>query len=180
MIFSNRFGRSVQTPFLPFSGSPTFAGSFARKAVRFRGFTLLELLATLAIVAILAGIATPSLQSLMQRSSIDSKRNALVEAIQLARNEAIFRGMPVQLCASSDGDACGGSFADGWIVQQLNTNGADPILIEASQHRSRSLIIGGSFAGVTFSPTGIAVTNNDGGNPELTVCAADADAGGAV
>lgn len=149
----------------------------ANGPVRSLGFTLLELMATLAIVAIIAGLATPGLQSLMQRSSIDSKRNALVEGIQLARSEAIFRGMPVQLCASSNGEDCGGTLEDGWIVQQISSNGDEPILIEANQRDAGRLEFNGSFTGVTFAPTGIAVPNL-GGNTELAICAADADFAG--
>ena len=121
-----------------------------------RGFTLLELMAVVAIVAILAAVAVPSMQSLIESSKIDAKRNQLAGAVKLARSEAVTRGLPVQLCPSSDGATCGGTLADGWIV--LEDDAGTLTLIEAYQKSSNGLTLGGDFDGVTFQPSGRAST----------------------
>lgn len=120
-----------------------------------RGFTLLELMAVMAIVAILAAVAVPSMQSLIESSKIDAKRNQLAGAVKLARSEAVTRGLPVQLCPSTDGDSCGGGLADGWVIVQNDADGGTT-LIEAYQKGSTGLTIGGDFTGVTFQPSGRA------------------------
>lgn len=83
------------------------------------GFTLVELITSLTIVAILAAIAVPSLatiqQNTLRRHSVDS----FWHAIFLARNEAIKRNSVVALCKSGTGTRCDnspGNWSSGWIV----------------------------------------------------------------
>jgi type IV fimbrial biogenesis protein FimT len=74
------------------------------------GFTLLELLTAIAIVAILLGIGVPSFSEAMRRNRIASVTNDLSAAFALARSEAVKRGMPVTVCGSNiDLSACGDS-----------------------------------------------------------------------
>ncbi len=85
------------------------------------GFTLLELLITLAISAILIGLAVPSLKSFMGDSELTSTSNEFVHSLQTARSEAIKRAGPVGLCPSAaplaDEPVCSGTdYAAGWIV----------------------------------------------------------------
>lgn len=87
-----------------------------------RGMTAIELLATLSIVAILSAMAIPAFRDFLQNNRAAEQSNALVGALALARNEAVTRGIPVSVCASSDGENCdpaGGLFTTwtpGWIV----------------------------------------------------------------
>jgi len=60
-----------------------------------RGFTLIELMIVIALIAIIAGIAVPNYQSSMQNTRETSARNSLVGALQLARSEAITRNITV-------------------------------------------------------------------------------------
>ncbi|MCL4779882.1 MAG: GspH/FimT family pseudopilin [Gammaproteobacteria bacterium] len=84
--------------------------------------TAIELLSALAIVAILSAMAVPAFRDFMQNNRAAEQSNALVGALALARNEAVTRGVPVSVCASTDGESCdpaGVLFADwtqGWIV----------------------------------------------------------------
>jgi type IV fimbrial biogenesis protein FimT len=79
---------------------------------RFSGFTLIELMITLAVAAILVTIAVPGMVTLVQNSRTTSQTNELVSALNLARSEAVKRGVTVTVRAE------GGDFADGWCVHQ--------------------------------------------------------------
>jgi type IV fimbrial biogenesis protein FimT len=81
-----------------------------------RGFTLVELLVAIAISAILLTIAVPSYRGARLNSQLRASANDLIGSINLARSEAIKRGTTVTLCASADGDNCGGAWNEGWLV----------------------------------------------------------------
>jgi type IV fimbrial biogenesis protein FimT len=94
---------------------PYFFGSQKTGA---RGFTLVELLVTLSVLAVLLAIAVPSFQGTITSSQLTSRTNELVSALNLARSEAIRRGARVTLCKSSSGTACidTGNWEQGWIA----------------------------------------------------------------
>lgn len=84
-----------------------------------KGFSLVELLITLAIVAVLATTAVPSFSTLLQNTQRRQSMDSFWHAIFLARNEAIKRNSVVALCKSSAGNRCDnspGNWASGWIV----------------------------------------------------------------
>lgn len=82
------------------------------------GFTLVELMITIAIVGILLMVGLPSLKSSMQGSQLIATSNELLSALHLARSEAIKRNARVSICSSSNGAACSVSadWKNGWIV----------------------------------------------------------------
>jgi len=91
------------------------------------GFSLIELVVTIALMSILIGFAMPSLRSVLGSSELTATVNELVFALQTARSEAIKRSAPVALCTSATplvpDPGCGGDgYADGWIVF-ADTNG---------------------------------------------------------
>lgn len=82
------------------------------------GFTLVELMIAIAVVAILLGLALPSFQSTMRSNRVATTSNELLGSLALARTEAI-RGLgPAGVCASDDGTTCTSTadWANGWIV----------------------------------------------------------------
>ena len=85
---------------------------------RLHGFTLVELLAVLAIAAILAGTAVPSMRSFIRSVQLTSATNELFAGLTMARSEALKRSGRVALCKSSDGFRCDltGGWEQGWIV----------------------------------------------------------------
>jgi type IV fimbrial biogenesis protein FimT len=83
------------------------------------GVTLIELLVTISIAAILLAIAVPGFQDFFRRNRVDSAASDLMAALNLARSEAIRRGVPVSLCKSGNGTTCvqgGNNWEQGWIV----------------------------------------------------------------
>ena len=74
------------------------------------GHTLLEMLAVLALAALLLGMAAPSLQALLQRQRLTTTVNDFFAAVTLTRSEALRRGAPVVLLAA------GAGWDSGWMV----------------------------------------------------------------
>jgi len=81
------------------------------------GFTLIELMVTLVITAIVLSIAIPSFQSQMLNNRSIALGEDFASAINFTRAEAVKRAGRVSLCASDDGETCsGGSWNDGFIA----------------------------------------------------------------
>lgn len=108
------------------------------------GFTLLEMMVVLAIVAILVTIATPSLARLLQSNTRSSAVNTFLTDMRYARSESVRRGGGVTLCRSDSPESAnpscssapastGVGWVSGWIVfHDLDANGlidaGDPVL----------------------------------------------------
>ena len=86
-------------------------------AARAEGLTVAELLATLAIAAVLTGVALPGLTTLVARSQADAAAEQMVGAVRFARHLAISRGKVATLCPGQ-GPTCGerNSWHDGALV----------------------------------------------------------------
>lgn len=69
---------------------------------RLRGATLLELMVTVSIVAILMAVAMPSMQVWIQRNSVSSAAEVLQNGLRRAESEAIRRNVPVEFLLTSD------------------------------------------------------------------------------
>lgn len=94
---------------------------------RQRGFTLTELIITLAVAAIVLTIGVPAFQSTIRSTRIVTHTNDFISSINLARSEGIKRGRRVVLCKSSNGTSCttSGNWEQGWIVfVDVNNNAA--------------------------------------------------------
>jgi type IV fimbrial biogenesis protein FimT len=84
---------------------------------RHTGFTLIELVITIALLGILLAWAIPNVRTFIKNARIVSVTNELVADISLARQEAQRRGRSVQICASNNGTSCSGTdWLDGWII----------------------------------------------------------------
>ena len=90
------------------------------------GFTLIELMFTVIVLAVLLAIGVPSFRDFLRNSRMAAQANDLLSAVNLARSEAVKRRAPVTLCAGTVADDCDDDtdFADGWFVfVDLNDNG---------------------------------------------------------
>ena len=137
------------------------------------GFTLLELMIVLAIVAILVTLAAPSLARMLQSNTRSSALNTFLADMGYARSEAIRRGGGVVLCRSDFPEATnpgcssisaqsGAGWASGWIVfNDLDANGlkgtAEPLLRVQAPITSMDAISEGGSGGPSlfrFAGTG--------------------------
>jgi type IV fimbrial biogenesis protein FimT len=78
-----------------------------------KAFTLIELLITIAIMAVLVAMAAPSFNRLIANNRSDATSEGFIAEISRARSEAIKRPTRVSMCASADGLTCGGTWANG-------------------------------------------------------------------
>ena len=91
------------------------------------GFTLMELMTTLVIVAILAVLAT-NMRGVFQENQISSYAQDLMASLQLARSEAVTRSTRITVCKrdSSNPNQCAttGRWDNGWLVFVDENNNA--------------------------------------------------------
>lgn len=92
---------------------------------RHTGFSVVELMITVAIVAIITTIALPSFNELIVQNRLSSQANELVAGVSLARTAAIETNSGGGFCpANATQTGCGGSWQNGWLVwADANGNG---------------------------------------------------------
>lgn len=127
----------------------------------------MELMVTLAVVAILVTVAIPGFGNLIRDNRLITSTNRLVTSLAHARSEAVKRGTPVSICASNNGTSCtGGSWNEGWLVfsdggTTGTVDGTDTILrVEEPLTGGLAVTVTGNNS-ATFQPTGFAVAECD-------------------
>lgn len=130
-----------------------------------RGFTIVELMVTVAVMAILAAIGVPSMQGLVRNFRLNGAAGEMSAALQLARSEATRRNARVMVCPSSDGLVCGsGTNWTRWIVLgAANNSSAAEVLRDESV--PSTVRVSGPTGGIQFNPSGMVSTQR-----VVTVC----------
>jgi len=105
------------------SGLRTKSSTMKTCSNRFAGLTLIELLVTIALLAIIASLAAPAIGTFVSRSAMRGISADFTLALQRARSEAINRNMCVTMCMSSNSSlsppkctTSGDDWGIGWIV----------------------------------------------------------------
>ncbi len=129
-----------------------------------RGFTLIEVMVVVAIIAILLSVAAPSLVAFQRNSELRSTASSFLAAVQAARVEAMKRGVDTYMIPASDG-----SWANGWIVfadtdlsQTLNT-ATDTVIMQTGAIASRTAVVTGLSNASAFSDGSSSYIRFNGG-----------------
>lgn len=137
--------------------------------MRQRGFTLIEILVVISMMALLAALAAPSFNQAILSNKLTSYSNTFMASAQIARSEAIKRNVQVTLCRSADGATCAtsGTWQQGWIVMcKYNSatpgvcvsGGSETLLIQAQPALSADYRFTGDQYSLLFDPTGVGST----------------------
>lgn len=142
-----------------------------------RGLTLVELLVTVALVAILMAAGAPAMQQFLAQRAVVGQADSLVSSLRFTRSEALKSGRPTTMCLSTNTDAAAptcaanapaGGWASGWLVF-IDENADGDVDAEDQRLRveqgfaSRSGGVATNPAGrvrVTFQPNGLATGFN--------------------
>jgi type IV fimbrial biogenesis protein FimT len=104
----------------------TTQGGLASRRRSAGGFTLVEVMITVAIMAILAAAAAPSIRDLVQRNRISAYSNELISVLALTRSEAIRRGTTAELKSVTGGSP----LTAGWQVEAATFGDSTPQVVQ--------------------------------------------------
>lgn len=128
------------------------------------GFTLYELMVTVAVASTILSFGVPGFQNYVQSSRSVTHTNDMVTALNLGRSEATRRGAPIQVCPSTDAATCSGAvdWSTGWVV--LDPAGA--VLRTWPARSGGTGVLTGNVTTITFQPRGAMPA---GVNPQLAL-----------
>ena len=121
------------------------------------GFTLIELMITISLLAVLITLGVPALQSTTRSNTVVAKSNSFLSAVRIARSEATKRRDSVIICASDTQTNCNNAngWSDGWVV--FVDDGITAGVFDAGEDIITSYIL----------PTGFTVARAAGGADQI-------------
>lgn len=144
-----------------------------------RGFTVIELLVTVAVFAIILTVGVPSFVDLIRNNRVATQANLFIGTLSVARSEAIKRGARVTLCKSGDQLSCttADDWAQGWLVfADANENAsvdAGEAVIQVYQPLEGTTLVGNTLVTDYISYVADGTTKKtDGGfqNGTVSLC----------
>ncbi len=121
-----------------------------------RGFTLIEVMISLAVLGIVVMLALPSFSDWIQNSQIRVAAEAGLNGLQTARSEAIRRNLPVQLAFGPN---------TGWTVSEVSGGALTAITSRTHEEGSRNVVVeslpAAGLTTVTFTALGSIAANAD-------------------
>jgi len=127
---------------------------------RYEGFTLLEVLTSLAIASILVTAAVPAMQDFIIRNRMSTEVNTFVASLYLARSESVKRLQDVSLCPTTTGTSCDNvkEWSEGWMVyadvDNNNSYSAGDVVIQQNPKLPNRFANSGKTTYITFNPRG--------------------------
>ena len=134
-----------------------------------RGFTLIELMVTLAVLAIALSVGVPTYQTITARSGLSAASNDLLAALAMTRSEALKRDAIVSLQAVSAEPT--DTLGAGYCIVVGNPGNCSGTLVRrfASLNSAINVVISGGVSSISFDGLG-GLTNAGGGTRQVTVC----------
>ncbi|WP_199096639.1 GspH/FimT family pseudopilin [Dyella sp. ASV21] len=141
---------------------------------RDHGFTLIELMVTLAVVVIITVVAIPNLRTFVQNVRRDSVVDGLVASLHYTRNQALSTDQTTLICAGTTGVGCtGGTWGGGWEVLALPANASTVSLtshaIVTTSATPTLKALNGSTS-LTFNGQGLVTNMPSAGSETIVVC----------
>ena len=119
---------------------------------RIRGFTLIELMVTLTVLAIMLGIGVPSFKNFIAGQKVKTATYDLMASLLLARSEAVKRNTNVALTPGSATAWAGGWTVGTGTLTLLQQQAADGVTITPKDPASPSTAV--SLVSLSFAATG--------------------------
>ncbi|GAB1407093.1 hypothetical protein MASR1M8_10120 [Thermomonas brevis] len=129
------------------------------ESFRGKGFTLVELMVTVAVLAIVATLAVPSFNNLIRGNRLVSSANEMVTLLQTARAAAIGHRARVLVCPSDDGSTCAATAGRRWIAtmtQNATTTVLRDVTVSPAVTVSSSANLSAAGHRFTFAPSGFS------------------------
>lgn len=132
-------------------------------------FTLIELMVTIAVLAIIATLAAPNLSQMLHNTKVNTSSGDILSFLQQSRTEAIRLGKTVTVCGSPDGSSCLSANKTNWSTGLIATHSGSTTPIQKLTFDSSQLSITGPET-ITFNTFGSTTAEH-----EITVTIPDAN-----
>lgn len=125
-----------------------------------KGFSLIELMVTIALLTIFVGIGIPNFVGMVNNNRSVALANEFMASLNSARAEAIKRGKKVSVCPSSNGSSCAtaADWPSGWIVfiDTAATDLAASPVVGSVLSRKAGAPAGAEFSGISSTDAAVA------------------------
>jgi len=141
-----------------------------------KGFTLIELIVTLAVAAIVLSVGVPSFRGVIMDNRLVSQSNQFVTSVKMARSAAVRFQRPATVCSSANFDAAvptcsaDNDWSDGWIVwvdkDRDAATDANEIISVYEPLNNSSTFTSTGLGAFTYNARGFGIAGGD----DLTMC----------